>query len=146
MIEELGEVIGIDDGRVHVRTQSKTTCNACHAKHNCGSGMVAQALAGQVHEFWVDSDKDDIQVGQHVWLGIAEESVLHASLWLYVLPLLSLVISVVSVMWWWPLAPEIVQIVIGLMALVGTFFYVKRRFADGHDLSLYKPILLRVKS
>ncbi|WP_100643311.1 SoxR reducing system RseC family protein [Alteromonas facilis] len=93
MVEEMGEVVAVDNGWITVQTQIKSTCNACHANDDCGTGIVARALAPKVEALRFKTDLP-VSVGSRVRLGIQEDALLSASFMLYMLPLIILIISV----------------------------------------------------
>ena len=91
MIIETGQVIRTQDGYIWVETSVKSTCNTCAAKANCGTGAIADAIAGKTLVNKVLNDKA-AKVGDAVEIGIPEETLLLGSFYLYVLPLISAVI------------------------------------------------------
>jgi len=94
MIEEVGVVIAVEGSQVTVETQIKSTCGSCQAQPNCGTGAIARALTPRPESITLDSDLA-LSVGNKVRIGIPEEALLKASVWLYVTPIMALTISAV---------------------------------------------------
>lgn len=96
MIEEVGTVTAIEfkQGQryVCIETQVKTTCGACQAKDDCGTGIVARAFSSKKSELWLPCEQA-VEVGQDVKLGIPENLLLGASLLVYILPLVMLLLA-----------------------------------------------------
>ncbi|MGY0645532.1 MAG: SoxR reducing system RseC family protein, partial [Paraglaciecola chathamensis] len=95
MIEEIGTVIEVQKRQsgqfIRIATEVKSTCGSCHAKDNCGTGVIARALANKRDALWMACD-EKVEVGQDVKLGIAESMLLRASLLVYMLPLITMLI------------------------------------------------------
>lgn len=96
MILEKAQVIHIDDDVVTVSAQIKTTCNACQAQSDCGTGTIAKAFASR-HQSLTIQSLVPVKVGDVVTIGMPEERVLSASVWLYLVPLLTLLASTIAI-------------------------------------------------
>ncbi|MEI8647774.1 SoxR reducing system RseC family protein [Paraglaciecola sp. Hal342] len=94
MIEEIGTVIEVQKRQsgqfIRIATEVKSTCGSCHAKDNCGTGVIARALANKRDALWMACD-EKVEVGQDV-SSIAESMLLRASLLVYMLPLITMLI------------------------------------------------------
>jgi sigma-E factor negative regulatory protein RseC len=130
MIEELGTVVAIEtlsDGHgqdqqtkrmLLIETTIKSTCSSCHAQQNCGTSVVAKAFTRQTQRFTLPCD-DDVVVGQKVKLGIAEERLLTASLLVYGLPILALIVGA-----------SLMQILLAQLSVSGELWVVLSAFAS----------------
>ena len=92
MIEEIGVVTAVAGKQVTVETKIKSTCGSCQAQSDCGTGAIARALTPKP-EFIVFESDLPLAVGSKVRIGIPEDALIKASVWLYVIPLLTLIIS-----------------------------------------------------
>lgn len=92
MIEEIGTVTAVEDGHIWVETQIKSTCGACAANDNCGTGVVAKAFAPKKDVLMLPCS-EHAEIGQQVKIGIPENHLLSASALVYMLPLVVLVFS-----------------------------------------------------
>lgn len=90
MIEESGTVLAIKDGIAQVETIRTSSCNSCRARHACGHRAIAK-VSNSNRMLMQVAAPDSLQVGQHVTVGIPEDTLLQASMWMYLVPLLGLV-------------------------------------------------------
>jgi sigma-E factor negative regulatory protein RseC len=94
MIEEVGVVVDVEGSKVIVETRIKSTCGSCQAQSNCGTGTIARALTPRPETIAFESELA-LAIGNKVRIGIPEEALLKASLWLYITPLVVLVASAI---------------------------------------------------
>lgn len=95
MVEEQGTVISIHANNiVEVETIRTSSCNACQAKAACGHHAIAQVSSSNRMRVFA-TDLLAAKVGQKVKIGIPENSLLSASILMYLLPLLSLILGAV---------------------------------------------------
>ena len=88
MIKETALVIAVDGDRVTVEAAIKSTCNACEAQSDCGTGVISRAIAPKTQQLTLRTPMT-VHVGQKVIVGIPEAGILSASAWLYLLPLIT---------------------------------------------------------
>ena len=96
MIVEKATVIGVEEGWLTVETIQQSTCGSCSAQKGCGQGVLAKYLSHRsffklnLEEF----QRKEFKVGDVVELGIDELALVRASVWLYILPLVGLLLGV----------------------------------------------------
>jgi sigma-E factor negative regulatory protein RseC len=96
MIEEPGQVVGLERGAVWVATSRKTTCSSCSANAGCGQGLLDKlAISSQRGTVRALTDLN-LAVGDSVVIGLREDAMLGASLRVYALPLLGLLLGAVA--------------------------------------------------
>ncbi|GAC33546.1 SoxR reducing system RseC family protein [Paraglaciecola polaris] len=144
MIEEVGTVIDVQSQHgqqiIKIATQVKSTCGSCHAKDNCGTGVIARALANKRDALWLKCD-EAVAIGQEVKLGVPEAMLLNASVLVYILPLFSLIgFAIVSSMLF---TSEGWVILFSLLGATFSFLGVKRYIAK-HSKGQFEPMLLAV--
>ena len=96
MIEEQGRVIsseGSSEGSseekvVWVETERKTTCSSCSARHGCGQHLAEKYRPSSAFAYIRASSDWSLAEGDRVLVGIPENSLLKASVVVYLLPLL----------------------------------------------------------
>ncbi len=149
MIEEIGTVIEVQKRQsgqfIRIATEVKSTCGSCHAKDNCGTGVIARALANKRDALWMACD-EKVEVGQDVKLGIAESMLLRASLLVYMLPLITmLIVATVTTLLLssYAIEGEGWVILSSLLAAFFSFLGVKRYIA-AHSREQFEPHLLAV--
>lgn len=91
MLIEHATVIAYADGIAEVQCFAKQGCGSCTASSSCGSRALS-ALAGEKNapRFRLPVN-EALQVGDQIRLGLPEQTLLSGMLWLYGLPLLSLI-------------------------------------------------------
>ncbi|KKL02612.1 sigma E positive regulator RseC/MucC [Rheinheimera mesophila] len=90
MLEEIATVMKSQADGVWLKTQSVSSCNACQANNDCGTGVVAKALTPRENLFFVKSQLQLLE-GQKVKIAVSEQQLLSAAALLYLLPLCCLI-------------------------------------------------------
>ncbi|WP_337841778.1 SoxR reducing system RseC family protein [Rheinheimera sp.] len=91
MLEEIAVVVKTDATGVWLKTQAKTSCNACQAHDNCGTAVVAKALTPKENVFFV-SGHTELLAGQTVQIAVTEQQLLSAAALVYLWPLACLIL------------------------------------------------------
>ncbi|OZG70623.1 transcriptional regulator [Hahella sp. CCB-MM4] len=91
MIEEQGKVVAIDGDYAWINTMRESACQSCSASKGCGQKMLNSVSSGRSSQVKV-SRTLDVNVGDRVLVGIAEEALLKASILAYLLPLLAMIV------------------------------------------------------
>jgi len=95
VIIEQATVVESDDKSLLVETIQQSSCGSCVAQKGCGQGVLAKYLTTSSY-FRVCRDLEDERVfkpGDVVELGIDELALVRASLWLYLVPLASMLVG-----------------------------------------------------
>lgn len=140
MIEEMGEVVAVEKGFAWIETKVKTTCNSCVANNDCGTGLVAKAFTPKPEHLRI-ATPSQLSVGQQVKIGIPEQHLLSASLWLYILPLSVLIISAVFLQTYTSI-PELAVIFLSFLLTFFAYWGVSRRLKSEQYRQQYTPIFL----
>ena len=99
MIEETGYVLSVEDGFADVETIRTSSCSSCRARHGCGHHAIAQVSSSNRMRMKA-IDPLSVKVRQSVVVGIPEDTLLQASFWMYLIPLLGLVAGAVLPSLW----------------------------------------------
>lgn len=101
MLTETGQVIAVDKDGLWVETLKKTTCSACAARHGCGQRVLASASQNMslIKALFRQDNPDIWRVGDTVSIGIEETTLLKAALYVYLGPLLCLLLFVSTGAW-----------------------------------------------
>lgn len=120
MITETGRVVAIRGDKAWVQTIRASACESCSARGGCGQRVLASASGGRANQVLV-SNHLDASVGDEVTVAIEESALLWASLLVYALPLLLMVLGAVVGQQWLPAqdAGAIAGAVAGLVAGFG---------------------------
>ncbi|GGB89104.1 hypothetical protein GCM10011352_13910 [Marinobacterium zhoushanense] len=144
MIEELVHVSRIEGGEVWIEASRQSACAACSAKKSCGQGALADWMSGSSVELSVINPNGlKPSVGQSVVVGLEEGSLIKASMLIYLVPLILLVVvALIARAFGAGEGFQILAAVAGLVAgFVGVNWYTSRPVEDG---SCYQPVLLRL--
>ncbi len=91
MIEEQGKVVAVDGDYAWINTMRESACQSCSASKGCGQKVLNSVTSGRASQVKVARTLD-VNVGDLVLVGIAEEALLKASFLAYLLPLLLMII------------------------------------------------------
>lgn len=139
MIEEAGYVVAVEDDLIWVETIRTSPCDTCSVQKGCGHGLVNKASSGKTFRFSVERQNQEVSLGDQVTLGIPEDSLIKASLFCYLMPMLLLILGATA---GHLLINELFSILGGLLGLVTGFLLVKR--FDGALTFKTTPVLLSV--
>lgn len=143
MIEEQGTVLSIDDGIAEVETIRTSTCSTCRARHGCGHHAIAKVSNSNRMLMKVIAP-ESLVVGQNVTVGIPEDTLLQASVWMYAVPLLGLVAgaSLPSLF----AEQTILSIVGALGGFLGGLWAAKRKASREADNPEFYPRILKINT
>lgn len=141
MIEENGTVLSIDEGIAEVETIRTSSCTSCRARHGCGHHTIAKVSKSN-RMLMKAIAPADLEVGQSVVVGIPEDTLLQASLWMYAVPLLGLVLgaSVPSIF----TEQAIVSIVGAISGFAGGLWAAKWKSSNEAKNPDFYPRVLRI--
>lgn len=140
MITETGKVVAVDGASAWVQTIRTSACQSCSARSGCGQRALASMTGGRANQVLV-LNSVDAKVGDEVVLGIDEQSLLRASLWVYGVPLLLMVFSSILGHQWFG-ASDLSAVVGAVSGLAGGFWLVRRWQAGAGEAC--QPKMLRV--
>lgn len=144
MLEETGVVVAIDSNRAWVQTIRKSACASCEAKSGCGQGVLARISDGKANQVLVNNSLN-LKVGEEVLIGIPEDLLIKASLVVYLLPLVVMIIAASVIEKW--IAPGDGWVAFaGLIGLVFGFLMVKLYSHFNKNDQRFCPKMIRAKS
>lgn len=143
MFIEMGQVIAREGTTVWVQTQSKTGCSSCKVSSTCGSGIVNKAFS---HKVFVTPLTNTIKadVNDEVEVGIPEDLVLKASLIVYLLPLLCLILAIAISSFFFPNMSELGSIMSAVIGLFVGFYGVRLLSKNPSRQRQLEPILIKI--
>ncbi|KAA1172004.1 SoxR reducing system RseC family protein [Marinobacter salinexigens] len=92
MITETGKVIALKGNQAWVQTIRTSACQSCAARSGCGQRVLAGATSGRANQVLVLNSVDAV-VGDEVTIGIDEQALLGASVIVYAVPLLLMIVG-----------------------------------------------------
>ncbi|WP_395340971.1 SoxR reducing system RseC family protein [Ningiella sp. W23] len=139
MIEEIGKVVAVEPGFAWVETRVKTTCGACAANDNCGTGLVAKAFSPKPEHLRV-STPSPLSIGQSVKIGIPEQHLLSASMWLYLVPVCVLMFS--ALVFQALVSFEWLVILCSFLCTFASYWIISKRFKSDIRKQEFAPVFL----
>ncbi|RBO84928.1 SoxR reducing system RseC family protein [Marinomonas aquiplantarum] len=143
MIEETGTVMSVETGFAEVETIRTSSCTSCRARHGCGHHAIAQVSpANRMRMKAVDPLS--VEVGQRVVIGIPEDTLLQASVWMYLIPLLGMVFGAILPALWTD--SNELSVLLSLLGFVGGLWFARHKAnRSAHNQDFY-PKVLRIES
>jgi sigma-E factor negative regulatory protein RseC len=145
MIEERARVVAVRDDQLLLEAQTKTACNACAAKQGCGTSVLSRWVGRKFTRFQAPNTVN-AAVGDEVVVGLAETAMLKGSVFVYLMPLLAMIVGAV-IADWLIAADAAARDLLVIGAAVGGFalmLAVSRRYlAGGHNRAQLKPVVIR---
>ena len=140
MIEEAAIVMAVEHDGVWVATQRKTTCGSCSARMTCGQGLLASISSDKKpHIVKVQTDMV-LREGEQVTLAVSEALLVRSAFLVYMLPLLLMFVSALSVNALSVSEPWI--IFAALLGFVAGVVGVRRYSESCLDSAAMQPVLL----
>ncbi len=132
--------MALQGAKAWVQTIQTSACESCSARAGCGQRALAAVSGGKANQVLV-LNTVDAQVGDEVVIGLDEQSLLTASLAVYGLPLLLMVLASIAA---FRLLGEtdLVAIVGALVGLGAGFWLVRRWQSQSGDR--FQPHMVRV--
>lgn len=95
MITEAGRVVAVDSDSLWVETIQRSTCNSCAAEKGCGQSLIAKwgGHTSYLRVLLEGRNSEAFHIDDKVEIGIPEDVVVKGSLFVYLLPLLFLVLG-----------------------------------------------------
>lgn len=141
MLEQDATVVEIDDGIVWVESISRSSCSQCSSS-SCATSVISK-LFGLKRNLLRMENKLQAKVGDQVIIGIPDNVLVKASIWAYLVPVLSmLLVTLMAVMQG---AGDAVQVLSALSGLALGFMLVGRMTRSTKNISSFDPQLLRIK-
>lgn len=141
MIEEIGKVVAVEGNQIWVETQVKTTCTSCKASESCPTSTIAKAFSPKPEHILITAPSP-LVVGQQVKIGISEKALLYASLMVYIIPLVAMMLSAAGTMMIFPNIHELLALAVSSLAALAGFWWASaysKRPANRHR---FTPIFL----
>ncbi len=98
MVKELGRVTGLVGNWALVEMQRQSTCSHCELSNGCGTGAVGRLLGHRRKPVMIKNEHH-LRPGDSIILGLPEGAFLKASLLIYGLPLLGLIVGGMLALW-----------------------------------------------
>ena len=91
MITEQAVVTRCEGGQAEIRLQRASACGQCELNEGCGTGALGRLLGNRSRPLLIETQQD-LKPGDNLLLGLSETALVKASLTVYGLPLLAMVV------------------------------------------------------
>ena len=118
MIEEQASVTRVEDGLIYVKSTPASACQSCSQKTVCGTTLYAKVLPKR--EMALRSQLP-LHTGDHVIVGIEETHLVRASILMYFLPLVVMLLVAGFVD-----AGDVITAIVSIISLFITLFIIHR--------------------
>lgn len=145
MIEEYAIVTKSAATSATLEIERRTACGLCGQKRGCGNATWGKMLGHDSHDFTAEN-QINAKVGDTVVVGIDEQAVLNSAFFLYVVPLIGLLIGTLIADYLFK--NQFYVIIVAVLGLALGFLWVKGHLI-GHDKSgvafskKYQAVILR---
>lgn len=145
MIEEYAIVVEKKDTQATLEIERRTACGLCGQKRGCGNATWGKLLGHNSNSFTAENPLN-ATVGDSVVVGIDEHAVLHSAFYLYVVPLIGLLMGTVLSDYFF--SNQLYVVFGATLGLVMGFLWVKGHLI-GHNKSgvaygkKYQAVILR---
>ncbi len=92
MITERAVVTRCEGGQAEIMLQRASACGDCELSQGCGTGALGKLLGNRSRPLLIDTQQD-LKPGDNLLLGLSESALVSASLTVYGLPLLAMVVA-----------------------------------------------------
>ena len=149
MIEQEVLVIAVEDHRLLVEAERRSSCQSCAVKSGCGTSVLAKWFDRKHLRFYVDKPVDSVSVnavvGDHVLVGLQESALTQGALTVYLLPLVAMIAAALladswlSASFYWR---DLIIASSAFSALVLALFAGRVYLHLGHCQQRFNPVLL----
>ncbi len=137
-VEQPATVVALDDARVTLSTIRLNTCQQCAMQAGCGQRMLNQNSNCERSQIELVSPADlSLQVGQEVRVAIPQSTFIRASLWVFLVPLLSMLLAALIVQQW--LSSEAAIALAGVAGLLAGILLMRQRMRVLQQHAQWQP-------
>lgn len=142
MMTETAEVVHYEAGKATVKCRTKSACGSCAARKACGTAALAELTGEQGEYLFSVETLTPVKQGQLVEIGLQERSLMASAFWLYMVPLLTLLLATFISETWLP--NELIRAIFIFSLTALSFTAVKLLTRKLQKKSAFQPILLRI--
>ena len=144
MLRESAVVISYENSIAKVKCQSQSACGQCAAKNSCGISSLSELNGKRGEHIFNVETLMPLREGQIVEIGLEEKSMLLSALLMYIVPLLTLVLS--TLISDYISHNEILRTILIFFSTAISFIVVKIYSRNLAQKTEFHPTLLRVLS
>ena len=145
IVEEPGVVVSLDGSSASVAPVTQSGCQSCASSGSCGTSLLAPLFTNK-QRLLVADNTIKARPGDEIIIGLNRTALVSASLLVYLLPLLALVLGAVAGEVFAKSvgleSSEIIAILSGLGGALLTFIVVSRIIRSASFSAFFKPFLI----
>lgn len=138
MAVERAIVLQVQSDQALIQTQRRSACQSCQLENSCGQGLISKMSSERSMQLWLNNALN-AQVGQTVTISIPDEGLLKASILMFVIPLLLMLVGAGAGMQLF--GGDLAAIMGGCLGLISGFYVARIKSAAMHDDSRFKPVM-----
>lgn len=149
MIEQIATVVAVEGDAAWVETQRQSGCGACAMNKGCGAGLFARAFGFHSPQLKV-LNIQNIEVGDHVIIGIDEQALVRGSFAAYMMPILFMLgfalLGETASVAWRVVDSDLAAVSSGMVGLIVGLMWLKRHSHHIRHDRRYQPLILKKKA
>jgi sigma-E factor negative regulatory protein RseC len=134
-------VLQVQNDKALVQTQRRSACQSCQLENSCGQGLITKMSSERSMQLWLNNALN-AQVGQTVTISIPDEGLLKASILMFVIPLLLMLVGAGAAMQLF--GSDLAAIMGGGVGLISGFYVARVKSAAMQDDSRFKPVMASI--
>jgi len=145
MIEEAALVKSVDGSLINVVTVQSSACQQCNESTTCSTSVLSKFFGNKEIELQLESDMP-LEIGDQVMLGIEEKMLLRLTMLIYLAPLFGLFLFALAggfMETFLTLKTELLSVAMGVLGLVGGYFFIRVYIEKYLDPKNIKPVILK---
>lgn len=127
---------------IRIQALNPGNCPRCAEGRGCGGGILSRLVAQKRPDVRAETRVQNLQVGDGVIVGIDESVLLQASVWVYIVPLLAMLVAG-GVAHQLLKAPDLIVMIFGLAGLGLGLAWVGQRSREAASDPSFRPVILR---
>ncbi len=145
MIEETALVKSVDGSLINVVTVQSSACQQCNESTTCSTSVLSKFFGNKEIELQLESEVS-LEEGDQVMLGIEEKMLLRLTMLIYLAPLFGLFLFALAggfIETFLALKTELLSVAMGVLGLVGGYFFIRIYIEKYLDPQNIKPVILK---
>lgn len=135
---EAARVVAVEAGGAWLESEGQSGCASCREGRGCGVSVFQRLFRLPRHRLYLPTE-EALSVGDHVVIALSQRAVLTASLWLYLAPLVGLLVgALVAEMLF---AREGLTVLGAITGLAGALLFVRGRQQRQARSGAFFPVL-----
>lgn len=143
MVEEQAQVVEVRGSRLMLEARTRSACDSCSASRGCGTSVLSKVVGRKFSRFQAENTVN-AKPGDTVVVGLSEDALLTASLAMYLLPIMVMILIALLAdqLLATPLAGRDLYIAASALLGLAAGAFLSRIYFSGSALR-FSPVVLR---